>query len=76
MATSSPRTQGTVDWFDDAKGWGFARHGNRDVFLHHRNVIKKPGEKFVNLKAGQPIWFTAHETPKGLCGMDIVRIDE
>jgi CspA family cold shock protein len=76
MATSSPRTHGSVDWFDDKKGWGFVRSNGQDVFLHHRNVVKRLGEKRVTLKAGQAIWFTAHQTPKGLCAMDITRIDE
>jgi CspA family cold shock protein len=54
---------GTVKWFNDEKGYGFiAREGERDVFVHFRNIV---GEGHRSLKEGQKVEFDIGEGQKG-----------
>jgi len=60
----SDRIQGTVKWFNAAKGYGFiAREGGEDVFVHH-TAIKSEGYRTLN--EGQQVEFTVERGPKGL----------
>ena len=55
--------QGTVKWFNDAKGYGFiAQEGGPDVFVH-LSAIKMDG--FRSLKEGERVEFEITEGPKG-----------
>ena len=55
--------QGTVKWFNDAKGFGFIRRANGDdVFVHH-TAIKTDG--FRSLQEGQVVQFDVVKGPKG-----------
>jgi CspA family cold shock protein len=55
--------QGTVKWFNDAKGFGFISRANgEDVFVHH-TAIKSEG--FRSLKEGQAVQFDVVKGPKG-----------
>ena len=55
--------QGTVKWFNDAKGFGFISRANGDdVFVHH-SAIKSDG--FRTLKEGQEVQFDVVKGPKG-----------
>jgi CspA family cold shock protein len=55
--------QGTVKWFNDAKGFGFLSRANgEDVFVHH-SAIKSEG--FRSLKEGQAVQFDVVKGPKG-----------
>src|SRR5260370_39994113 len=55
--------QGTVKWFNDAKGYGFlSRENGEDVFVHF-SAIQAQG--FRSLKEGQPVQFTVVKGPKG-----------
>jgi CspA family cold shock protein len=55
--------QGTVKWFNDAKGYGFiAQEGGPDVFVHF-SAIKAEG--FRSLKEGERVEFEITEGPKG-----------
>jgi CspA family cold shock protein len=55
--------QGTVKWFNDAKGFGFlSRNGGEDVFVHH-TAIKSNG--FRTLQEGQAVQFDVVKGPKG-----------
>jgi CspA family cold shock protein len=55
--------QGTVKWFNDAKGFGFLSRANgEDVFVHH-SAIKSDG--FRTLKEGQAVQFDVVKGPKG-----------
>ena len=56
--------QGTVKWFNDAKGYGFiARDSGGDVFVH-QSAIQSSG--FRNLQEGQRVQFNVTKGPKGL----------
>ncbi len=56
--------QGTVKWFNDAKGYGFiSRQTGEDVYVHF-SAIQSDG--FRSLKEGQAVQFTVEKGPKGL----------
>jgi len=56
--------QGTVKWFNDAKGFGFlSRADGEDVFVHF-SAIQSTG--FKSLQEGQPVTFNVVKGPKGL----------
>jgi len=55
---------GTVKWFNDAKGYGFiSQEGGEDVFVHH-TAIQMDG--FRTLKEGERVEFEVAQGPKGL----------
>ncbi len=56
--------QGTVKWFNDAKGFGFVQQdGGPDVFVHHTAII---AEGFRSLAEGDRVEFEVKQGPKGL----------
>jgi CspA family cold shock protein len=56
--------QGTVKWFNDAKGYGFiSRENGEDVFVHF-SAIQSGG--FKSLQEGQRVQFSVTKGPKGL----------
>ncbi|MFI5095845.1 MAG: cold-shock protein [Candidatus Acidiferrales bacterium] len=56
--------QGTVKWFNDAKGYGFvSRTNGEDVFVHF-SAIQSSG--FKSLQEGQAVQFEVVKGPKGL----------
>jgi CspA family cold shock protein len=55
--------QGTVKWFNDAKGFGFLSRANgEDVFVHF-SAIQSQG--FKSLQEGQAVTFNVVRGPKG-----------
>lgn len=63
--------QGTVKWFNDAKGYGFiSRENGPDVFVHHTAIV---GEGFRTLNEGDRVNFEIGEGPKGLQARNVVR---
>ena len=56
--------QGTVKWFNDAKGFGFITpsDGGKDLFAHHTE-IQMGGYK--SLKEGQQVEFDVTQGQKG-----------
>lgn len=55
--------QGTVKWFNDAKGFGFlSRPDGEDVFVHF-SAIESGG--FRSLREGQAVQFNAVKGAKG-----------
>ena len=56
--------QGTVKWFNDAKGYGFlSRPTGEDVFVHF-SAVQSSG--FRSLSEGQAVSFDVVKGPKGL----------
>jgi CspA family cold shock protein len=55
--------QGTVKWFNDAKGYGFlSRPTGEDIFVHF-SAIQSSG--FRSLSEGQAVQFKVVKGPKG-----------
>jgi cold shock protein len=55
--------QGTVKWFNEAKGYGFiSRESGEDVFVHFSAI---QGSGFRNLQEGQAVQFEVVKGPKG-----------
>ena len=55
--------QGTVKWFNEAKGFGFiSRQNGGDVFVHF-SAIQSNG--FRSLQEGQAVEFNVTKGPKG-----------
>src|SRR5712692_7252609 len=55
--------QGTVKWFNDAKGYGFiSRENGEDVFVHCSAV---QADGFKSLQEGQTVQFEVTKGPKG-----------
>ena len=50
------REQGTVKWFNNARGYGFITQGENsdDIFVHYRNIR---GEGYKSLAEGQKVEF-------------------
>lgn len=66
------RVQGTVSWFDDAKGFGFiAYEGGPDVFVHF-SAVQSPG--FKSLAEGERVEFELVQGQKGPQASDVLRI--
>ncbi|MBI4970399.1 MAG: cold-shock protein [Candidatus Omnitrophica bacterium] len=65
--------QGTVKWFDNAKGYGFVsrENGGKDVFVHH-SVIQGTG--FKSLEEGQKVQFEVTQGPKGDQATNVTKI--
>ena len=63
-------TQGTVKWFNEAKGYGFiSQEGGPDVFAHFSAI---QGDGFKTLKEGQKVEFTVSQGQKGPQAENIV----
>ncbi|MFH0871668.1 MAG: cold-shock protein [bacterium] len=55
--------QGTVKWFNDAKGFGFIEQENgNDVFVHFSSIR---GDGFKSLSEGDAVTFEVVDSPKG-----------
>jgi CspA family cold shock protein len=63
--------EGTVKWFNDAKGFGFiAQDGGNDVFVHH-TAIQASG--FKSLDEGARVTFDVVEGPKGPAASNVIQ---
>ena len=67
------RIQGTVKWFNDAKGYGFiAYEGGKDVFVHF-SAIQTSG--FKSLAEGDRVEFEIVQGQKGPQASDVVKLE-
>ena len=65
----SDRTNGTVKWFNNSKGYGFIEQDTGDdVFVHFRAIR---GDGFKTLKDGQKVEFNLIDGQKGLQAEDV-----
>jgi CspA family cold shock protein len=66
--------QGTVKWFDDAKGFGFiTAETGKDVFVHHSAI---QGQGFKSLREGQRVEFDVVQGQKGPAAENVVKLEE
>lgn len=67
------REEGTVKWFNDAKGFGFISRndGKPDVFVHFRAI---QGNGFKSLAEGQKVSFKVVPGQKGEQAEDVSAI--
>ena len=64
--------EGTVKWFNDAKGFGFIEQdGGSDVFVHH-TAIKAEG--FKSLQEGARVSFEVVDGPKGPAAEEVTEL--
>lgn len=66
------RSQGTVKWFNDAKGFGFITlESGEDVFVHYSAI---QGNGFRSLAEGARVEFDLQEGPKGLQATNVTAV--
>jgi len=64
--------EGTVKWFNEAKGYGFiTTEDNGDIFVHYSSI---QGNGYKTLTEGQRVTFEIEEGPKGLKAINVVKI--
>ena len=64
--------QGTVKWFNDAKGYGFiSQEDGEDVFVHF-SAIQAQG--FKSLAEGDKVEFEVTRGPKGLQAANVRKV--
>lgn len=64
--------QGTVKWFNAAKGFGFiSREDGDDVFVHHTAIV---GEGYRSLDEGQKVSFDVTQGKKGPQAANVVKL--
>jgi len=67
------KEQGTVKWFNSAKGYGFIqRESGDDVFVHF-SAIK--GEGYRSLEEGARVSFEVQKGPKGLQAVEVEKVE-
>jgi CspA family cold shock protein len=67
------RVNGTVKWFNNAKGFGFITREaeDGDVFVHFRSI---QGDGYRTLNEGQEVEFDLIEGPKGLQAEEVQKV--
>jgi CspA family cold shock protein len=64
--------QGTVKWFNAAKGYGFiSREDGEDVFVHYSAIV---GDGFRSLEEGQRVEFEVTEGRKGPQAANVTKV--
>jgi CspA family cold shock protein len=65
------KEQGTVKWFNAAKGYGFIqRESGEDVFVHFSAIM---GDGYRTLEEGARVNFEVKKGPKGLQAASVER---
>jgi CspA family cold shock protein len=65
-------SEGTVKWFNDAKGFGFIEQdGGKDVFVHHTAI---QAEGFKSLDEGARVSFDIVDGDKGPSAANVVKL--
>jgi CspA family cold shock protein len=62
---------GTVKWFNDAKGFGFIQvDDGTEVFVHHNDI---QGQGFKSLSEGESVTFDVVQGDKGPRASNVVK---
>ena len=65
-------SEGTVKWFNPAKGYGFiASADDQEIFVHYSSIS---GDGFKTLKEGDPVSFYFVNGGKGLRAENVVLV--
>ncbi|NJD55736.1 MAG: cold-shock protein [Nitrospirae bacterium] len=63
---------GTVKWFNEAKGFGFITcEDGSDVFVHYSSI---QGNGFKSLAEGDAVSFDTEKGPKGLKAVNVSKV--
>ena len=67
------RTNGTVKWFNETKGFGFItpENGDKDCFVHHSAI---QGNGFKTLAEGERVEFDIVQAQKGPAAENVTRL--
>ncbi|MCX7626234.1 MAG: cold-shock protein [Candidatus Sumerlaeaceae bacterium] len=64
---------GTVKWFNDAKGYGFITQPNGpDLFVHYTSIVASGRKTLVE---GEPVTFEVTQGPKGPQATNVRRLN-
>lgn len=64
--------EGTVKWFNEAKGYGFIEQQDaKDIFVHYTSI---QAEGFRSLNEGERVIFEITEGQKGQMATNVVRL--
>ena len=64
--------EGTVKWFNDAKGFGFIEQdGGQDVFVHHSAIL---ADGFKSLSEGERVSFEVVDGQKGPAAKNVTQL--
>jgi len=64
--------EGTVKWFNDAKGFGFIEQdGGADIFVHHTAIL---ADGFKSLAEGARVTFEVVDGPKGPAASNVSQL--
>jgi len=67
------RSNGTVKWFNNTKGYGFIfNSGGADVFVHY-SAIQEKG--YRSLREGEPVAFDLVMGPRGPQAENVTRLE-
>lgn len=72
------KTQGTVKWFSDQKGYGFIDlgEGEKDLFVHRSNIQPCPTCNGRRLNEGEVVEFEVVEDDRGQRAVNVVVLVE
>ncbi len=67
------KKQGTVKWFNNAKGYGFIEcEGQKDLFVHMNEILM---DGFKTLSENQKVEFEVGSTEKGPNAVKVKRVE-
>lgn len=70
------RVNGTVKWFNAAKGFGFIApdDGTKDLFVHF-SAIQETGNGYRSLNEGDKVEFNVEQGQKGLQATNVTKLN-